>query len=119
MSPAKAGQVLPVTDPGSQPMQDVEALLRTPGHAGISIGGMTLRWVRDCWSVGRWQNCTDRPRWKDATWHGQLDQALRRLLERCIGGEVHDLADVVERVERAYREISQALGEVVRNGRPE
>ena len=109
MSAAKAGQVLPVTDLGSQPRQDVEALLRTSGHAGITIDGLTLRWARDCWTIGRWQTAKDRPRWKDASWHGQLDHALRQLLEKSVQGDLSDLTEVVERVERIYRKIGDLL----------
>ena len=112
VSPAKAGQALPVTDLGSQPRRDVETLLRTPGHPGITVGHLTLRWARDCWSIGSWQKGKDRPRWKNASWHGQLDHALRQLLERSVQGDISDLTEVVERVERLYREIGALLSNV-------
>lgn len=114
MSPVQAGQIPTGSEPGSQSRCGAEEALRAPTSPGITVGGWTVRWVRDCWSVGRWADRKNRVRWKDATWHGQLDQALRRLLERCIRGEVHDLADVVERVKRVYREIKKLLRHVER-----
>lgn len=118
MSAATARQVLAVTEPAPQPRQDVEDVLRTPGHPGITVGGLTLRWARDCWSIGRWQNGKDRPRWKDPSWHGQLDHALRRLLERSVQGDISDLTEVVERVERVYRKIGDLLRDVETRSRP-
>ena len=101
-------QAPPDEDPPSDPGTVVEDASRPPGHAGITIGGWTLRWAGDQWTVGRWKPGSDRSRWLSSGWYDRLDQALRRLLELNVRGDVSDLTEAVDRVEAAYRAIMEA-----------
>ncbi len=96
--------------PSPDPLREAEASLRGKNEPGITVGGWTLRWAGDCWAVGQWRDSkSGEPWWAQASWHGRLDQALRKLLDRNTEGGVTELAEAVERVERASRQIMIAL----------
>lgn len=92
-----------------EPLPTLEDILRAPDAPGITFGGWTLRWERDVWTVGRWVRGRNRVRWKDATWYGRLDQAFQKLLDRNAQGPVSELEEAVDRVERAYLGIIDAV----------
>ena len=81
-------------------------------YDGIEYCGWILRTDAGSWSVGRWVDGTHRRRWRDATWHGRLDQALRALLNRVICDEVADvesLEDLIRRYEKTTEAMVAAL----------
>ena len=91
---------------------EAEAALKA--SEGICVGGWTLRWVGDCWSVGTWrERSTGSRTWRDASFYNELRIALQMLLERNVQGDVTELAEVAERVENAYREILNALCDAI------
>ena len=94
---------------GDDLMSTSEAALRAKDSPGITFQGWTLRWAGDCWSVGQLRAGKDRVRWSNPRWYGRLDHALRGLLERCVEGDVSELFEAVERVERCYLEMGMAL----------
>lgn len=88
--------------------------LQAPESPGITVGNWTLRWVGDCWSVGRWKSDKKRLRWREATWYGRIDQALAKLLSHNLEGDVSELRELAERVNHAYREVVRTVQEVRR-----
>jgi len=105
----RAGQALPVPHRADPAIQAADGALRAADHPRITVEGWTLRWDRDVWTVGQWRVGTKRTRWREATWHGRIDQALRRFLDRCVEGEVSELKEVLDRVEAAYATIGEAV----------
>ncbi len=97
-------------------LEDVGQGIRENGRHGLTVGGWTLRWVGDCWSVGWWSD--ERPKrlkWREATWHGRLDLALKAMLDHLIhdGFEhVETLSDLDALVRRAYRQIGATLADL-------
>lgn len=108
MSATRAGQ----GSATSQPTRSIEDVLLSPGHKGVTIGRWTVRWMGDCWSVGEWKDDADRRRWRDATWHPRLEHGLGELMRRNTEGDVSELRELVERVDRAYCGIVRELLDV-------
>ena len=102
MSAAKAGQA-------TRRRVEVSEALNTCDGPGVSVGGWTLRWMGDCWSVGKWKGGTDRPRWRDATWHARLEHGLTKLLSRNLEGDTSELRELSDRLDRTYCGILRAL----------
>ena len=91
---------------------EVSEALEACHGPGVSVGGWTLRWMGDCWSVGKWKGDADRRRWRDATWHARLEHGLTELLSRNLEGDVSELRELSERLDRAYCGIVRELREV-------
>ncbi len=102
MSAAKAGQA-------TRSRVEVAEALKAPDGPGVSVGEWTLRWMGDCWSVGQWKGEGSRLRWRDATWHGRAEHGLTQLLNRNLGGDVSELRELSDRLDRAYCGIVREL----------
>ena len=108
LAPAQAGQGITNTEEVHGPLQ--EPPLSSPAKAnredGITVDGWTLRWEGDSWTVGQWRESRDRRRWRNPSWYGRLDHALRGLLARISEGDVSDLEEAVRRVESCYEQLT-------------
>jgi hypothetical protein len=103
VTPAVAGQEAAATSPEPTPAESVGVTLPAEGDPRLVMGGWTLRWAGDCWTVGRWDQGKRRRRWRRATWYGRLDQALRAIFERNVRqGSFQTVGEAVARVERVY-----------------
>jgi hypothetical protein len=91
---------------------EVCGALQKPDAPGIGVGKWTLRWMGDCWSVGKWKGDGDQRRWREASWHARLEYGLGKLLRRNVEGDASDVEELLERVDRAYCGIVRELQKV-------
>lgn len=116
MSGAQAGQTARMP---SEVLREAEAVLRTPAHPGLTIEQWTVRWDRDVWTVGEWRQHKNRRKWMRPTWHGRLDQALQRLLDRLVADgfeSVSDLEGLVALVQRVYAQLGCEIRATIADG---
>jgi len=76
--------------------------------SGITVGEWTLRPYSDGWTIGRWVASGDRTRWRDQTFYGRRDQALRalcELLERDGAAYITSLDELKTLVGKVHRQV--------------
>lgn len=103
----KATEQKNVALPSEKPDDAVPAVA-----SGITVGEWTLRPYSDGWTIGRWVTSGDRPRWRDQTFYGRRDQALRalcELLERDGAAHITTLTELKALVRDVHQRVSGCL----------